>query len=221
MGGKAGKNLRVLDLAEERVVDLVVNQRYIGRKEFLFFSLPRSADYLEGYIQGIITDYQDNPIQGVVIRAVSATGTPTGDVPMGEGKKQAFESTAFDTGITDANGIYRIRFSLPIVRKRVDVRGMLQYNPGWEQMKVNLGKAYEPQMKESPFHLFFDAKSGILAFSEGIRKVIVQPVEAEGGVKKTQLPGASAPAPAKKEESQGKKKVAEDEDLFKGFGFGQ
>ncbi|MBI4055957.1 MAG: hypothetical protein HY399_00210 [Elusimicrobia bacterium] len=219
--GGSGKKLRVLDLAEDRIADLTINQHYAGRKELLFFSMGKTADYLEGYIQGIVTDYQDNPIQGVIVRA-SPLGEKSGKSSAGDGTSEpgkTFESTAFDAGVSDTNGMYRIRFSVPIVRKQVDIRGTLQYNPGWEQMKTNLGKSYEPQMKETPFRLFYDAKSGLLAFSEGIRKLIVQPVTSDVKPRREQLPGATAPLPAKKEEKTEKK--GGEEDLFKGFDFNQ
>jgi len=67
---------------------------------------------------------------------------------------------SFAPGISDTMGLYKIRFSLPIVGSEVDVRGKLVYNPGWDQAKVNLGKAYEPQIKETPFRLYYNIDSG-------------------------------------------------------------
>ncbi|HBA60486.1 MAG TPA: hypothetical protein DCZ92_06655 [Elusimicrobia bacterium] len=105
----------------------------------------------------------------------------------------------------------------------MDVRGKLVYNPGWDQQKLNLGKAYEPQLKETPFRLYYNLDSGFLAFAEGVRKIIVQPV-GEGKGRMQNLPGAKAPEPAKPAAgtapAEGAAGQAE-EDLFKGFDFGQ
>ena len=105
------------------------------------------------------------------------------------------------------------------------MRGKLVYNPGWDQQRMNLGKAYEPQMKESPFRLYYNLKSGFLAFAEGVRKVIVQPV-GEGQGRMKNLPGAKAPEPAKPLSPADTAPAAAgdgkaEEDLFKGFDFGQ
>lgn len=208
--GKGKQKVVLVDFAEGRVVDVNVTDRLTGSKEMLFVSMPKRALFLEGYIEGIVTDYDDNPIQGVVVRAIAE-----GEAKEESGK--AFRSSSFDPGVSDTNGIYRIRFSLPIVNRMVDIRGKFAYNPGWEQEKVNLGKAYEPQVKESPFRLVFDERRGMLIFSEGVRKLVVRSVRSDLPPKQ-QLPGGRT---SPKEEE--KKGAAEDKDgdLFKSFGFGQ
>ena len=117
----------------------------------------------------------------------------------------------------------------------MDVRGKLVYNPGWDQAKLNLGKAYEPQMKETPFRMYYSLKTGFLAFAEGIRKIIVQPV-GEGKGRLQALPGSSAPGTIKPAENVANPQAGTapgaaaapagaadgtEEDLFKGFDFGQ
>lgn len=208
-GGKRKVVMR--DYAEGRVSDVGITDRLTGSRELLFVSMPKKSLFLEGYIQGQVTDFGDNPIQGVVVRAVAE-----GEERVEAGK--GFKSSSFDPGVSDSNGIYRIRFSLPVINRMVDVRGKFVYNPGWEQEKANLGKAYEPQLKESPFRLIFDERRGQLVFAEGVRKLIVQPVRSDQPAK-TQLPGAKAPPKAEEQEEE-KKKSGED-DLFKSFGFGQ
>ena len=64
--------------------------------------------------------------------------------------------------------------------EKVDVRGRLLYNPGWEQQKLNLGKTYEPQQKESSFRLYYNLDTGFLAVAEGIRKIIGAYLQAAG-----------------------------------------
>jgi hypothetical protein len=226
------KSLRVIDLTDARVTDLSLTKKVTGRREFLFFSTTKTGIFLEGSIQGMVTDYQGNPIEGVTVKAEPDTGkSKTGEAESGElaGVEEnvaAPINLSFAPGISDTMGMYKIRFSLPLVDKEVDMRGKLRYNPGWDQAKINLGKAYEPQMKDSPFRLYYNLNTGVLAFAEGVRKVIVQPVgEGEGKLKT--LPGSAAPqAPAAKQgEGAPAAPTAGDkgaeEDLFKGFDFGQ
>jgi hypothetical protein len=216
--GPSNKNVVVDDFAEGRVVDLSITEKLTGTTELLLFSMAQKTQFLDGYIQGVVTDYKDNPVQGVVVRAV-ASGENASDE--GEARPSGFATSSFDPGVSDTNGFYRIRFSLPILSKKVDVRGRLLYNPGWEQERDNLGKAYEPQTKQSQFRLFYDRKNGRIIFAEGVRKVIVAAVAGKGAPKSVPLPGAKAPEESKPAESGAPAAGKGDEDLFKGFGFGQ
>lgn len=225
------KRLKVVDYTDARVGDLSLTKKVTGKREFLFFSTTKMGTFLEGNIQGIVTDYQGNPIEGVTVKVQpDAAKSKTGATSEGE-EMLAMEENAnasinlsFAPGITDTMGLFKIHFSLPVVDDEVDVRGKLVYNPGWDQQKLNLGKAYEPQMKESPFRMYYNLETGFLAFAEGIRKVIVQPV-GEGRGRMQNLPGARAPEPAKPAagETPGAPAggAAAEEDLFKGFDFGQ
>ncbi|MDE2489940.1 MAG: hypothetical protein KGM24_03785 [Elusimicrobia bacterium] len=217
--GPSNRNVVVQDFAEGRVVNLSITEKLTGTKDLLFLSLPKKTEFLEGYIQGVITDYKDNPIQGVVVRAV-ASGEAASDDTGDEASPSGFATSSFDPGVSDTNGFYRIRFSLPILNGVVDVRGRLLYNPGWKQERDNLGKAYEPQTKQSQFRLYYGRKRGEIVFAEGVRKTIVASVESKSASKLPPLPGAEAPAPAKPAEPAAKTNGG-DEDLFKGFGFGQ
>ncbi len=222
--GGAPRKIVVLDFAEGRVVDLSITEKLTGVNDYIFFSLPKKSQFLDGYIQGVVTDYADNPIQGVVVRAVASAEGQESQDQFDTGEK-ALAVSSFDPGVSDSNGFYRIRFSLPIVDGIVDVRGKLAYNPGWEEEKSNLGKAYEPQMKQSPFRLYYEEKTGMIVFAEGIRKVIVAPVQSlAGGAAAAPLPGTLPPAsstasPKKKKENAPPAAQSED-NLFKGFGFG-
>ncbi len=222
--GGAPRKIVVLDFAEGRVVDLSITEKLTGVSDYVFFSLPKKSEFLDGYIQGVVTDYADNPIQGVVVRAVASAEGQESQDQFDTGEK-ALAVSSFDPGVSDSNGFYRIRFSLPIVNGIVDVRGKLVYNPGWEEEKSNLGKAYEPQMKQSPFRLYYEEKTGMIVFAEGIRKVIVAPVRGlSGGTASAPLPGTLPPS---SQSSAAPKKGApkpaaskSEDDLFKGFGFG-
>ena len=214
----AGRKVVQEDFAEGRIVDLSITDKLTGTHELLFFSLPKKTEFLEGYIQGVITDYADNPIQGVVVRAVASGET---QIEEAESRSAIVAGTSFDAGVSDTNGFYRVRFSLPIIGGKVDVRGHLLYNPGWEQERDNLGKAYEPQAKQSQFRLFYETSGGRIIFGEGIRKSVVASVSSKQPAKVAPLPAtkpeeapgaAAAPAPQPAAKS--------DEDLFKGFGMG-
>lgn len=222
--GRGIPKVVVEDFAEGRVVDVSITEKFTGNREMLFMSMPKKNEFLEGYIQGVITDYADNPVQGVVVRAVAVGETA------GEDKtaRSGIAGSSFDPGVSDSNGFYRLRFSLPILENTVDVRGRILYSPGWEQERDNLGKAYEPQAKQGQFRLYFEKKRGRLTFTEGIRKSVVAPVTS-GAAPKVAIPtGQAAPAaggapaggaPAGGAPAGGAK--PEDEDMFKGFGFGQ
>jgi len=189
--GRGGKKVILQDFAEGRVSQVVIVDRLTGTKELLIFSLPEKLSFLEGYIVGVITDYDDNPVQGVIVRAVAE-----GEEKFVEKSQAAFQTSSFDSGVSDTNGVYRVRFSLPILKNKVDVRGKLVYNPQWEQERDNLGNSYAPQIKESPFRIFFNQREGLLVFAEGVRKAIVQPVEGKKAPKQKELPGAKAPEAA-------------------------
>jgi len=190
--GKA--DLVRLDYAEERVVDLVVVRKVTGKKKFLFLKVPKYTDYLDGFIRGMIVDYSDNPVEGMLVRV----GDP------GE------ENSMFDPTVTNFNGIYRIRFSVPFNKKGiVDIRNKLVYAPDWEQKRDSLGNSYEPLEKETPFRLYYNRSSKTLAFAEGLRKSFVNPVQrGDAGLKKE---------PGKKTKQAEPKKDGGD-DFFKAFG---
>jgi hypothetical protein len=227
------KSLKVVDFTDSRVGDLSLTKKVTGKKEFMFFSTTKMGMFLDGNIQGIITDYQGNPIEGVTVKiqpdagkSKTSSGQTTDEYAGPEENANAVINLSFAPGISDTQGLYKIHFSLPVVDKEVDVRGKVVYNPGWDQQKMNLGKAYEPQQKESPFRLYYNMETGFLAFAEGVRKIIVQPV-GEGRGRMQALPGSKGPEPiaAPQAAGQGQAAPAEggkaEEDLFKGFDFGQ
>lgn len=227
------KRLKVVDFTDSRVGDLSLTKKVTGKKEFLFFSTTKMGMFLDGNIQGVITDYQGNPIEGVTVKvqpdsSKSKTGAGEGAADEFTGAEEnanAAINLSFAPGITDTMGLFKIHFSLPVVDDEVDVRGKLVYNPGWDQQKLNLGKAYEPQQKETPFRLYYSLETGFLAFAEGVRKIIVQPV-GEGRGRMQNLPGSRAPEAVKPASAETAAPAAAgggqaEEDLFKGFDFGQ
>jgi hypothetical protein len=188
------------DFAEERVVDLSIVKKVTGKRKIAFLSTPKYTEFLEGFIRGMVVDYSDNPVEGVLVRV----GDP------GE------ENSMFDPTVTNFNGIYRIRFSIPFDPKgRVDVRNKLVYAPDWEQKRDSLGNSYEPLEKESPFHFVYDRGTKTLAFAEGLRKSFVNPIQAGTSDSKKDQPGAK-----KTKKADEKKDAGGGDDFFKAFGGG-
>jgi len=188
------------DYAEERIVDLSIVKKVTGNRKIAFMmSVPKYTEFLEGFIRGMVVDYSDNPVEGVLVRV----GDP------GE------ENSMFDPTVTNFNGIYRIRFSIPFDAKgRVDVRNKLVYAPDWEQKRDSLGNSYEPLEKESPFHFVYDRGSKTLSFAEGLRKSFVNPVQ-RGDTGKKDQPGAK-----RTKKAEDKKDTGGGDDFFKAFGGG-
>jgi hypothetical protein len=227
------KTLKVVDFTDQRVGDLSLTKKVTGKRDFIFFSTTKMGIFLEGNVQGVITDYAGNPIEGVTVKVVpdsgkskTGAGEATDEFAGAEENANAVINLSFAPGISDTMGLFKVHFSLPVVDNEVDVRGKLVYNPGWDQQKMNLGKAYEPQMKESPFRMYYNLNTGFLAFAEGVRKIIVQPV-GEGRGRMQSLPGAKAPVQAQPAAPAGQQAPADanaakaEDDLFKGFDFGQ
>ena len=184
------------DYAEERVVDLTIVKKVTGKKRMLFIKVPKYTEFLEGFIRGMVVDYHDNPVEGVLVRV----GDPGEENPM------------FDPTVTNFNGIYRIRFSIPLDKKgRIDVRGKLVFAPDWEQKRDSLGNSYEPLDKETPFRLVYHRGTKLLAFNEGLRKSFVNPIQRPESDKKE--PGLKKPVKKDEKKDSG-------DDFFKAFGGG-
>lgn len=216
----SSSNIKVVDYTDGRVGELVLTKKVIGKKNFLFFTTTKLGIFLEGSIQGIVTDYYGNPIEGVTVKAVADVVKQEDENMIEEGVSSVL-SLNFTPGVSDSMGIYKIRFSLPVIDNQVDIRGKIVYNPGWEQQKNNLGKTYEPQLKESPFRLYYNLDNGFLAFGEGVRAVVVAPV-GEGLGKMKTLPGQKPPQTKEekpKEEQKKEEKPQTEDDIFKAFGF--
>ncbi len=189
------------DFAEERVVDISLVKKVTGKKKIVFMTVPQYTEYLEGFVRGMVVDYSDNPVEGVLVRV----GDP------GE------ENSMFDPTVTNFNGIYRIRFSIPFDKKgKVDVRNKLVFAPDWEQKRDSLGNSYEPLEKETPFHLYYDRSARLLTFAEGLRKSFVSPVQHGDSSTGKKEPGAKK---TKKAEDKKADKGGGD-DFFKAFGGG-
>ena len=182
---------------EERLVDLSIVKKQTGEKKFGLF--PIQTPYLEGYIRGIVVDYDDTPVEGIVVR-VADKGK---DLP------------GYDPGISDANGIYRIRFSHPLKGDRLELRGTISYNPSWPQQYEMLGRALEPQTKETKFHIVYDRRLGIIGMGEDLPKTIVRAATGPPKDKKDKFEKKKIQTPPPPPPTSSNK---QGEDLFSGFG---
>ncbi len=187
----------------ERVVDLIIVKKITAQKRLGLFT--KYSPFLEGYIRGVVVDYDDTPIQGVVVRVMDG----------------ARDYPGFDPGVSDADGVYKIRFSLPIVKKKVIVQGTISYNPPWQQQMEMLGASLEPQTKQTKFRFFFDRDDGLVAIGEEAPKTIVRKSSGDGpgakpGAAKPQPGAGYAPPPAQRPAPP--KATKKDDDMFGGFG---
>lgn len=198
------------NLDQDRIVDLVIVRKFTGEKTLGLFS--KYASFLEGYIRGVTVDYEDNPIQGVIVRVTDKSKDLAG----------------YDPGVSDINGVYRIRFSLPVKNNKVDVSGTISYNAPWQQQLEILGAALEPQTKETKFRLYYDQKAGIIGIGEDTPKTITRKVT-EAGMKKESESKTkeSADKEDRKTKTEQKKEAPsadqktpqkKDDDFFGGFG---
>ena len=101
--------------------------------------LPKYDDYLEGYIAGGLADTGGKPLGGIIVRVTNDIGS---------------ELPQFVQGVTDQDGVYKIRFSLPIQWDRLDFTASISpASPIW--------KIAAPQTK---FRIYYNRKSGTLAY---------------------------------------------------------
>ena len=183
----------------DRVVDLIITKKLTGKKKLMFFS--ESALYLEGYIRGVVVDYDDTPLEGIIVRVMD----------------HAKDMAGFDPAVSDANGVYKIRFSLPIKKNIVDMKGTIAYNPPWQQQLDILDATLEPQTKASNFRLYYNKKTGIIAIGEDAPKTISRKVtKAEKQASQAQEKGKKQPE--RKPAPPPPARATGSEDPFGGFG---
>ena len=99
--------------------------------------LPRYQEYLEGYVTGGIVETEGHALQGATVRVADETGTSGG---------------SFEEGATDQEGMYKVRFSVPIRWNRVDFTGTVSVDSPWAVT------APKPQ-----FVIRYIGKAGVLA----------------------------------------------------------
>ena len=124
------------NLAEGQITDPSVIRKPSGEKTWGI--VPKYNDFFEGYISGGIAEAEGKPLQGVVVKVTDDKGS---------------DLSQFTPGVTDSDGIYRIRFSLPIRWHGVDFSANLAANTPW--------RILAPQTR---FRIYFNRGNGVLAY---------------------------------------------------------
>lgn len=155
-----------LNLTEGRLSDAKVVEEPAGTMDAVFFAIPRKRYFLEGFINGMVVDFNETPIPNIGVTVESP------EVARGMERDTLFEA-AFSSGTTNANGIFKIKFKLPLAGGRVDVRGRLAYNKGW-QLAESAGEAtYRPNNLRNSFRLVYDRRGRVLIFAEEMPHTVV------------------------------------------------
>ncbi|OGR88053.1 MAG: hypothetical protein A3A86_00020 [Elusimicrobia bacterium RIFCSPLOWO2_01_FULL_60_11] len=124
------------NLARDQILEPVVL-----RKPTLEASLgvmPKYQDYLEGYVTGGLVETEGRPLQGVTVHIADASG---------------IGGATFEDGITDDEGMYKSRFSIPIRWNRVDFTGSVSVDAPWQVISP------KPE-----FVISYIAEAGVLAY---------------------------------------------------------
>lgn len=135
------------NLNPERLVDVKIIKELAGQKKFLFISNDRYTDWLIGFLKGNIIDEKGVPAEGIQVMV---------------------DGIGFENAVTDVNGIYKVRFKIPIVKGLADANGKLLIHPKWETELEIKGLSYQPTLKDAPFRIYYNGNAGgIVALSEG------------------------------------------------------
>jgi flagellar motor protein MotB len=196
-------------LAQGRISEVTIVHKQTGLRKSLFGQKPFFQKFLEGYVDGTVTDWDGRPAEGVTVRlewveaAQPFSARPMDDDTLLEealaddgGALSAVENARGGAVLTDARGSYRLPFSLPIERGKVEVKGKIIYSAGWEDGLAKKGRAFEPWIKEAPVELYYYKKMDLLAFSEGPRKSAVR-------LRETSIPTAARPEPKREKKPRG------------------
>ncbi|MDD5686308.1 MAG: hypothetical protein PHE88_00545 [Elusimicrobia bacterium] len=135
------------NLSPDRLADLSITKKLAGYKKFMFFSSPNYTDWFEGFLKGEIVDEE---------------GVPLADIQV------MVDGIGYENAVTDVNGVYKIRFSIPIVKGIADANGKLIIHPKWESELEIKGVSYQPTIKDAPFRIYYNGNAGgIVALNEG------------------------------------------------------
>ena len=123
------------NLALGQIVDPAVVRKPSDEKTMGIF--PKYLDYLEGYITGGIVEPEGRPLQGAQVKVTDENGADLPD---------------FESGVTNQEGMFKVRFSLPIRWNRVDFTGAVAVEKPWAV------SAPKPQ-----FRIKYNGEAGVLA----------------------------------------------------------
>jgi len=171
-----------------QVTDTAVIRKPSGEKTLGM--LPKYDEFLEGYLRGGLLNEDGKTIGGVTVKVQDVSGNDLAN---------------FTPGITDQEGVYKIRFSVPVRWGIVDFKGNVSCEQGWRIISPN-----------TEFRLYFSERMGVLTYSINTLWLPVKNVENE--VKKRSLPPVKKPAAGSLAPADNK---GNKDDLFGDFDFGQ
>jgi hypothetical protein len=186
-------------LAQGRVVDVTVAKKQVGSRKFFMKTRGVYRPFLEGAIVGTAVEWDGKPAAGVVVRLswdaqadpFAARDSMEVEEPLLDEDASPVEDARGGSAVTDKNGAYRLPFSVPIVRNRVELKGKISYNPEWETQLTQTGRAHEPWAAESSVELYYYKDKALLALSEGPRKALFR---ARQSRTQSTAPEAASPA---------------------------
>lgn len=103
------------NLARDQILEPVVVRK--PTLETTLGVIPKYQDYLEGYVTGGLVEPEGRPLQGVTVHIADSGG---------------IGGATFEDGITDDEGMYKVRFSIPIRWNRVDFTGAVSVEAPWQ-----------------------------------------------------------------------------------------
>lgn len=198
------------NLNPNRLTDLAVVKKLAGYKKLLFTSNIKYTDWFEGFLKGEIVNEDGLPVENIQVMV---------------------DGIGFENAVTDINGVYKVRFSIPIVKGIADANGKLIIHPKWESELEIKGYSYQPAVKDALFRIYYNGNAGgVVALNEGklppkvtVKKITfgqyrVEVKKKEASEKSVETPAKSHPdvmeKPIKKEKKE-KKDIDFGNDLFK------
>ncbi|MEW6557969.1 MAG: hypothetical protein AB1349_11575 [Elusimicrobiota bacterium] len=189
------------NLNPDRLTDLAVVKKLAGYKRFLFVSNAQYTDWVEGFLMGVIVDENDSPMPNIQVMV---------------------DGIGFENAVTDVNGVYKIRFSIPIVKGIADANGKLIIHPKWETELEIKGFSYQPAIKDAPFRIYYNGNAGgVVALNEGklppriiVKKISLGQYKTET-LRKETIEKKTTEKPIGRTEQKPAKKETGFDDLFK------
>ncbi len=177
-------------LAQGSITDVTLVKKEVGKRRILFVPAVLREEFLEGYIIGKVMEWDGTPAVGVQVKGewlekakpVLKVKSSDEEDLLEETSMEESESTVIpevqdaiiDEVVTGESGEYRLRFSVPVIKGKVELKGRLLFNPDWKARLNKYGRSYEPWLPDTNVELYFYKRTGSLAFLEGPRRNIVQ-----------------------------------------------
>lgn len=205
IGKKTGGKITTINenLNPDRLTDLSVVKKLAGYKKFIFVSNANYTDWFEGFLKGEVVNEDGVPVENIQVMV---------------------DGIGFENAVTDVNGVYKIRFSVPIVKGISDANGKLIIHPKWESELEIKGVSYQPTIKDAPFRIYYNGNAGgVVTMNEGklppkivVKKITLSQYKTNVQKKEIFEKKSEEKLPAgKKSEKPAKKESGSSGDLFK------